>query len=419
MKSAALLPFALVWNLSTSALANDGVLPRGRAEAPGKKLAPPPPETSPVFDCTQILSNPESGELYFTADGLKLYFLSHDSQALAEGKTFLYEVDLANFRYKRIVSLKTGEAPALVGHGNPLEAITVFDFRKGRPACGEGLSAGIGIKWTGNRKIIKSYPPAGYKIIPSDQGLQVAEMDTRTVKQLDMQSYQKRTVTLFNAKVIPLFLRVQPLQLFAFQTEQDELQRFDDASGEAKAVLKLKKGMKLLQQGEQFGTIATDETGKTLMIKQIKGWSGQAFRGYDLKLPDPWMADRASVQIDFRSGTVAVQGNQKVQRRELQQVLIYEAVKEQLERTLKAPEGQYFSHTQFSPTGKHLVVLARDLAHEMVQSLRVLQVGEGEWRELPLQQREFSAPLHDEPSKIPAKSGDKSVPPPEVQKPSP
>jgi hypothetical protein len=375
--------------VANQALGDDGALPRGKTPAPGQKMAVPETagtaSASEITDCLSYMANPESGELLFAQDGKLVYFLSRQAGEVgAEGKAFLYEADLDNLRSKRIVSLKIGDNPSLVGHGQPLEAITVLDFHKARIGCGEGSTAGIGIKWIGKQKIIKSYPQGNYKILGSDKGPIVADMDQNNIKILDLNTFQKRTLTSFPEKFYPLFLRSSPIQLIGFKPEQNELVRFDDHDPEPSAVLKLKKGMRLVQDLEQFGIVTSGESGKVLQVKQIKGWSGDAFRGIDIRLPEGMLADRVGVNIDFRSGLCLVQGANQALKRELRQVLVYNGAKGQTDHLLKAPEGQYFSQAVFAQKARKILVLSRSLQDDGVQSLRLGDVVTGEWRELPI-----------------------------------
>jgi hypothetical protein len=388
------------------AVADDGVLPRGRTPAPGSKPAvpeggatttPAPPVPLPA-DCMSYMANPRDGEVLFAQDGKVVYFLSRQAGEVGpEGKAFLYEVDLNQFRSKRIVSLKIGDNPALVGHGMPLEAITVLDFHKARIGCGEGSTAGIGIKWIGKQKIIKSYPQGNYKVVPTERGLVVADMEQNNIKALDLNTFQKRSLISFPEKFVPLFMRSSPLQLIGFKPEQNELVRFEGHDPEPSAVLKLKKGMRLVQDLDQFGIVTSGDAGKVLQVKQIKGWSGDAFRGIDINLPEGMTADRLGVTVDFSRGICLVQGANQALKRELRQVLIYNGAKGQIDRVLKAPEGQYFSQAVFAQNDKKILVLARSLQDDGIQSLRLGDVASGEWREMPIV-READKP------------GDKAVP---------
>jgi hypothetical protein len=381
---------ALGWMPMLKAQGDDGALPRGKTPAPGHKTSGPevatPAAVAPeTADCMSYIANPESGELYFAQDGKVVYFLSRQSGEMTpDGKGFLYEVDIDTLRSKRIVSLKIGDNAALVGHGQPLEAMTVLDFHKARVGCGEGATAGIGIKWIGKQKIIKSYPQGNYKIVASDKGPIVADMEAKNIKLLDLNTFQKRTLTTFPEKFYPLFLRNVPLQLIGFKPEQDELVRLDDHDPEPSAVLKLKKGMRLVQDQDQFGIVTSGDAGRVLQVKQIKGWSGDAFRGIDIRLPDGVLADRVGVQVDFRSGICLVQGANPDLRREMRQVLIYNSAKGQVDKTLKAAEGQYFSQAVFGQKGRKIVILSRSLQDDSVQAVRVGDVVTGEWRELPI-----------------------------------
>ncbi|HYX39864.1 MAG TPA: hypothetical protein VE954_42760 [Oligoflexus sp.] len=395
-----------------TAWGDDGALPRGKSPAPGQKLAiPEPVQVAEAPDCLNYLANPEAGEMLFSQDGKSVYFLSRQpGETGPEGKAFLYEADFESLRSKRIVSLKIGDNAALVGHGLPLEAITLLDFSKARIGCGEGVTAGIGIKWIGKQKIIKSYPQGSYKIVPSERAPVVADMDQKNIKMLDLNTFQKRTITSFPENFFPLYLRTVPLQLTGFKPEQNELVRYEGQDPEPTAVLKLKKGMRLVQDLDQFGIVTSSDDGKVLQVKQIKGWSGDAFRGIDIRLPEGFSADRVGVQIDFRSGLCLVQGANQAIKRELRQLMVHNGAKGQTDRLLKAPEGQYFGQAVFAQKGRKILMLSRSLQDDSVQSLRVGDPISGEWRDVVIaRDAEKSGEKPDEKEKEKEKSATDKV----------
>jgi hypothetical protein len=142
--------------------------------------------------------------------------------------------------------------------------------------------------------------------------------------------------------------------------------------------------MRLVQDLDQFGIVTSGNGGKILQVKQIKGWSGNAFRSIDISLPEGFSADRLGVSLDFNSGLGLVQGANQAFRRELRQLLIHSAVKGQTDRVLKAPKAQYFSQAVFAQKGRKIVVLSRSLQDDSAQVLSIGDVSSGAWRDLPV-----------------------------------
>ncbi|MCX6129931.1 MAG: hypothetical protein NTX25_12830, partial [Proteobacteria bacterium] len=223
-----------------------------------------------------------------------------------------------------------------------------------------------------------------YKIVPSDQGQLLADMDQRIIKALDLNTYQKRSIASFYEKELPLYLKVTPLQVLAFRPEQRELVRYEAQSSEPVASLKLKSGMRLVQQDGLFGIVTASEDGKTLQVKQIKGWSGDVFRGIDIKLPEDFQADRVGVAADFGSGLCLVFGGNSNIRRKLRQILVVNGSKEQSTQLIKAPEAQYFSQVLLTPESHKILILSRGLQDESVKTLRLGDPVTGEWKELAI-----------------------------------
>ncbi len=380
MKKSAVAIFLLGFHVTSAfAESSDGALPRGNSDASNKKLIQPLSKGETI-ECLSYHAAPFTSDLLLSGENGKAYFVSREkSETSASSKAFLYEVDVTTNKYKRIVSLRANEASALVGHGEPFAAISVFDFKQG---CGEGVSAGIGLKWVGEQKIIKSFPSARYKIVPSDQGVQVADLDQRTIKSLDVQSFQKRSVGNFPSQVIPLFIKLNPPILYGFSPELAELQRFEEHESMPKAVLKLKKGMRLVQQNELFAVINPGDDPRVLQLKLVKGWSGDLFKNYEFQLPEKWSFEESGTLLDFATGTIMVFPAKNQDKREKRQVITYSLSKPEVEKVITADKGQYFSQIGILPRSSKLLILSRGLSDDVVQSIKIGDLEKGEWRDI-------------------------------------
>ena len=380
-KAAVALLLLGIYTRSAQADTGDGALPRGTSDGLSKKLMQPLSK-EPENECLSYHAAPQMSNLLFSRDGKKAYFISREkTDTNSSGKSFLYEIDMGSYKFKRIVSLRASESSALIGHGDPIEAISVFDFKQG---CGEGVSAGIGLKWVGEQKIIKSFASAHYKVVPSDDGMQIADLDQKSIKSLDVHSFQKRSISNFPAKVVPLFLKQNPPVLFAFSPELLELQRFEEHASDPKAVLKLKKGMRLVQQNELFAVISAGEKPRSVQLRAVKGWSGDLAKNFEFQLPEPWTYEKTGALLDFVSGSLIVFGANGQDRRALRQILLISVSKSSVEKVINAGVGQYFSQIALDPRGHQLLVLSRSLADDVVQSLKIGDIEQGDWRDVAL-----------------------------------
>lgn len=366
---------------------SDGALPRGKGATPGKKVSERNTQAQAFVDCSSYLLSGYPGNLLFSQNGQFTYFLSRDKDDTSPyPKSYLYEVDLANYRFKRIVSLRVGAQAALVGHGKPIEAISVFDLRQGPSHCGEGVSAGIGISWVKNQKTIQSFPSLAIKVLPSSEGPLVADLKAKSIKGVDPDSFQKRTLANFSAEVIPLYLKVSPPVLYGYSKEKNELLRFEKNSIDPVASMVLAKDMRLVQQGEVFAVFKGDDATRKYQFKMIKAWTGEKFQSFDLSIPQPWTSQNMAIGYSYDTGVLAIYGATSAVQRELKQVLIYSLFRNAVERVLNAAPGQYLSQVTIDPKGKQLVILSRTLEHDDVQSMRIVSLNNGESREVNLVQ---------------------------------
>ncbi len=270
--------------ITSGLMANDGVLPRGKGQQPAAS-----PVTTSVpelyskedeklfpIDCSTYLANPNNGEFFIAPGKQLLYFLSRSAGEAqrVDAKTYIYEIDLNARNSRRIVGLKLDTNPIMIGHGLPLEGASVFDLKKGRASCGEGVSAGVGVQWAKQQRIVKNFLSSRYKLIATDQGNNFADLDQGIVQGFDFTTLQKRTLTTFPKDHVPLYAEFQPPKVIAVQPEKAELHLFTGGNKQPDSILVLKKGAKFVQNGGLFGLLEIGTEPQKIQLRTIKGWSG-------------------------------------------------------------------------------------------------------------------------------------------------
>lgn len=324
-----------------------------------------------ALDCLDYLSNPYSAS--FVWNGSKVYFVGQrKAKEASSGNSVLYGVDLSNGRHQRILAFKSSAEISLIGHGRPnMAAISIVSFPPSAAACREGAASALGVKWEREQKKFPTYPPSVYKAIPTDSGTELADLSKNAIEILDVATQQRRILLSFQEELIPLYVRQTPITLIAFNSQTKELQRFEHYKKEASSVLRLKPGMRLVQQGKKFGSVTAKNSGRTLQIAEIKDWSGKDFRVFDLLLPAGWDEKKSRVLVDFEGGTSYVTGSNRAAQKELRSILAFNAQGGKVARSLQAPQGSYFSAAALAPDGKYLVALVAALEDDAVQSLWV------------------------------------------------
>lgn len=371
--------------LSIPAWAQDnGALPRGKSPGPGIDYKV---ESQVDLDpsCFSYHYNPEDGQFLFTPDGLKLLWVAKDQRKKdASQSSYLVELDLISMKFKKIFGLKAEDQVLIVGHGKPLHGISAFEFARSTHGCGQGYSAGIGIMWGEENRVIQSFPDSYYKLLPSDRGLLIADRKEHTLRGIDLKSGQRMSTEALPKSGIPLYLDDKKNELFIFENDgAGILKKLHWPSLRALAKLKLGEGMKLVQQRERFA-VARLVGNNVLDIKRIDGWAGVGFESYQLELKAPFEAKKSRVLLDFNSGIAAVLGESRVVRRDWRDLLVYDARKKRQLARVKAPEDSYIAAAALDPKGRFFVFLTRKLADESLAAVSLYRIESRKWEPLHL-----------------------------------
>ncbi|SMF55272.1 hypothetical protein [Pseudobacteriovorax antillogorgiicola] len=350
-------------------------LPRGSAPGPGKKFKFVSPKDSDI-DCHTYHMNPEAGDLAFDPKNHKVYFLGHHKLASPDQKvkSQLIELDLKDLTMKKIVSLKVSHTAKLVAHKSPVEAITLLSFRGGTPGCGQGNAKGLGVKWVGKRRIIKTYEQAYYKLLPSKSGVKVLNRKDNVVRDFDLNTLQRRVTDSLPKKGMPLYLDME--EGVSFHYDQDghgSVMKYDVLKQKLDSQMKLAEGMKVVQQQERFGVAKVNEEAGRITVNQIKGWSGRSYRTlrYQSKKLD---VTQARLLVDFDSGLGLITGNLDMVAREWKLIEIYDGLKDKLLQEVKPPKDHYFATATMSPDGNHIVILAKHIVDYSLGAVSIYDV---------------------------------------------
>lgn len=334
------------------------------------------------LDCLSYMNNPESAA--FVWGGSKIYFVGKKpAKDSTNGNAVFYEVDQESGYYKKIIAFKAQADTLLIRHGRPnVEAVTLVNLPAEALPCREGYASGFGVRWNKVKKSFPTFAASQYKIIASDGGAMLADMDRNIIEILDASTQQRRVLSSFGPELIPLYVRHTPISLIAFNSKAKELQRYENFQKEAGSVLRIKPEMRLIQQNEKFGIVTAKNAGRTLHVAQIKGWSGPDFRVFDLLLPAGWDEKRSEILVDFASGFTYVVGANQAARKELRSILEFDGPGGKLIKNLQAPQGSYFSQAALSPDGKQLAALVASLEDDSVQAIWI--EGKGETQKIDL-----------------------------------
>lgn len=328
-----------------------------KAAKKGEKIAlPQAAKTSkPLPLCTTYSATPfDSSLLSFEK---KIYFTSPKLPSDSGAAThYLIEVDIPEAKAKRVVGFKSGTFVSLIAHDPEPRSISILDFSKGKPDCGEGLTSGTLIKLS-EKKVSPSFPSANYGLIPGDSSAHLGDLDKGIIQDLDIKTGQRRMLESFNKGTRPVYLKVAPpIALYVYNPETRELAKYIANKKTAESKLKLKEGMRLVRDGEKFGVVS--QKGLKLQVAEIKGWSGDAMKTADLDLTPEFSTQNPSVKALFASDEYLVIGKDDTAQKMLKTVLYFKGKDRKI---FKAPDAKsYFSHVEFTGDGTVALLLSEE-----------------------------------------------------------
>ncbi|MFW7379379.1 MAG: hypothetical protein ACOH5I_11265 [Oligoflexus sp.] len=372
---------------ATSLWAAEGVLPRGRSQGPGiqysiKKQQDIDPS------CYSYHWNPEDGYFYFGEKGEYLYWVAKD-KAMPETKeasSYLLELQLADMKAKKLVGLKAGDDVELIGHGSPLEGVTLFDFSKSTHGCGQGYSVGVSVMWGKKNKVLQSFPEEYYKLVLTDRSTELVDRSQQVVRDFDLNSMQKIPPESLPKDGIPLFIDYHRDHVYSFLSQgHGILQRHELQDGKVIAQLKLAENMKLIQQDRRFGVgLPIDGEKQQIEVRRINGWTGQGFETMTLNLEAPLQSKHARVLMDFTSGLAAVLGESPAVRREWRHAMVVDGRSQKKLGQLRAPRGEYVAGVVLDPKARFFIFVTRSLADESLGTVSIFRLATKKWEQLHL-----------------------------------
>lgn len=316
-----------------------------------------------LVNCHSYLATPMDSALLSYPN--KIYFTSPKPPAdKGTASHYLIEVDLSEGKAKRLAGFKSGKAVSLIAHDKTPKTISMLDFSSGRPDCGEGTTAGLAIRWK-EQKVSASFPPGNYGIVPGELSATLADLDKGAVHAIDFVTGQKRTLETFRKGTRPLYLKAAPpTVIYAFDPQTKELSQYIASKKKPTSKLKLKEGMRLVRDADQFGVLTGD--GNKLKVAEIPGWSSKKISTLDLELPGGFAWPHISMEARFATNEFLVFGSDEFKRKTQSSVVYFE---DKRSVVFKAPDAKsYFSQAKFIASGA-VVLLLSDIETDVVREL--------------------------------------------------
>lgn len=356
----------------------EGALPRGKNPGPGVKYMLSLPE-DPDGDCHSYHMNPEQGYLAYNPFSKKAYFLAKNKKEAKNSKvrSYVLELDLESKKVAKRLLLVVSDTASLMADREPTEAVTVVDFKKSSFACGQGVSSGVSLRWTGKHEAVKSFPSSRYKLVRSSSGFELENRKDHGVRMFDLDSMQSRVIATLPDDGIPLFLDLNRMESIQYDDSANGvLKKFDlNKKNRLLGELKLSEGMRIVQQQDKIAVAATDSSNKTVNVRVLKDWTASKDR--ELKyLSSIIPVDKVRLSIDFASGIGFLSGRHKEISREWRHAEIVNGITGQSVRHIKAPDGEYVAILELFPYTPWAIVITKSVADDSFGTISLYHLKE-------------------------------------------
>ncbi len=346
--------------------AEEGALPRGKDPGPGVKYKIPQFQ-DPDGDCHQYHLNPEHGYIGYNPFAKTIYFFGKN-KTLPTGekaRSYVMELHLKDRTIKKRLLLKVSDTASLIADREPTEAVTVLNFKKASFACGQGVSSGVGVRWTGKQEVVKSFIPSRYKILRASTGHELVDRNDNGVRIFDLRSMQRRLLATLPDTGIPLYLDLNSNESIHFDRDRNGiLKRFDlSKKNQLKGELRLAKGMRIIQQQEKFAVAYLDPENQLIKVNAVRGWTGNEKAQFSFKssvIP----IEKVRLSVDFETGVGLLSGRHQEIARDWRDAEIVHGGTGQGIRRIKAPQGEYVALLELLPHSPWAIVITKNITDD-------------------------------------------------------
>lgn len=374
--------------ISLPVFATEGVLPRGNKKSVGRQLLLK--ESQEIsHKCEEWHINPAGGQTRFSSDGNSLYFLTRTSRRSSkrgnhDRTTWLIRMDLNTGLLHRKMSLEAERRVLVVPHGIPLKGISLVSFLRGDKGCHSGLASALGYRIKGGARPGKTLPKGNYKIFPSSQGMAVGDLERHRMVVMDLMSLQIKSGLRFPPGNIPLYLDYDDKVLYGWDVKEHSLVRTLPGSLSLAAKINLSAPQKVLQQNNMFAVVRENHKKNTLMIREIRNWTGNSAGRFRIKLPAGYPVKDAFFVPDFETRTLLVYGKDPLRRRRWDKAFIYDYGSGRMVGKMALKKKHYLDEAVFTPDRARAVFITKSWPHAVLKGVRVFHFGKRQWEQLHL-----------------------------------
>ena len=322
------------------------------------------------------------GQGVFSSDGKFFYFLTHVAEASpsAVSHRTIDKVDTETGEMERVLEADISGRGILVAHGAKLAAISYLGFKEQALECARGHAAGYTIILGAKAKIVKTFGPGDYQVVPTQGDRVIIDLTNGITKEFDPATLQTRRGESVKKNLYTLFIDQNTKRYFAWNpTNTGVLERYQLGTGSLEAKLPLAQGDHLLQQGGLFAIARYTQGKNRIEIEEDADWGHRVTKA-NITLPARYKVQDAALLVDLASHTALVYRKAKNKyAQKWDQVMIWSLDRDSLVSHRKVKEKYYLAHAALAPDGKKFIIVMQDGTTDLPTQILVFDLAKQQW----------------------------------------
>ena len=303
-------------------------------------------------NCHKFLANPPNNMMAEHKN--EIYFLLKDDSS--KRKSYVMDLNLGDLNIKRIGSLNIGDSSPIVPLGKGAKAIAVFSFHNAVSACHKGESTGLGLWLHGGKNNFRAFNRRNYSLMKTDRGSKIFDLDEGYIKEYEPTLGQKRYTVKLPSKGYPLYYSYKSATYFYFDTNTNELVKYNQMKSKVIKKLRIADNMKISQFETLFSIVMPGKKKNSIDVKWIDGWTTSGYKGYTFDVPPRFKWDNISVLINLKNRIAVVYGKDDSERSFLKSVLFVDLKTNKIIKEEFPAKGSYYSKIHYSLATNKLVL---------------------------------------------------------------
>ena len=346
--------------------------------------------------CHQYLASPiwtsvflKDSNLYFLARAAKFSGVTATTKAKYIYRLFRITIDEKKPRATQLVSLRGPQAVGLLAHANPAEGFTVLFYKGLTAGCGSGRAVGTSISLALNdprtNEEIRPKPrrtinDGEYKLVESDQGRQFADLERKTMRQIDNYTFQLRTSIQYKESYDPLYWYVARREIFIYDRENRSLKSFRTRMNNIMGNEKLGENEKILQDRLAFGFLELNLLKNSFRLKELKKWTRvNKDRAYSFAIPEKYDVSDAGVVVNFPTRRVIVHGGSNEARNQWDKIFFFHYGSNRKLFELNLMRQEALTAVLFNKSADSAVIITHHKSSLLHFAIRIFRINEGKW----------------------------------------